>query len=148
MKNATLFSHDSDEWATPWSLFDELDKEFQFDMDPCATDENRKCLLFFDKEADGLKQNWGGYHVWCNPPYSQVTSWVRKAFMESRKTGTVVVMLLPARTDTKWFQNFVLHRSEIRFIKGRVKFGGAENNAPFPSMLVIYRGPEVGYESE
>lgn len=79
--------------------------------------------------------------MWCNPPYSNVTAWVRKAFLESREDGTVIAMLLPARTDTKWYQNYVLHRAEVRFLAGRVKFGGA-SNAPFPSVIVIYRGAQ------
>lgn len=80
--------------------------------------------------------------MWCNPPYSNVKAWVRKAYYEGHKPNTVVVVLVFSRTDTKWWQNYVQHRSEVRFISGRLKFGGAKNNAPFPSALIIYRGPE------
>lgn len=141
MKTETLFSRQSDEWETPQDLFDRLDEEFDFEIDACATAENAKCVVYYDREQDGLSKNWGGCRVWCNPPYSQVTSWVRKAFLESREYGTVIVMLLPARTDTKWYQNYVLNRAEVRFLKGRVKFGG-QTNAPFPSVIVVWRGPE------
>lgn len=80
--------------------------------------------------------------MWCNPPYSQIKKWARKCYYEGHKPNTTVVMLIPSRTDTWWFQNYVLHRAEVRFIKGRLRFNGSTNNAPFPSALVIYRGPE------
>lgn len=138
MKNVVWHSN-SDEWETPKALYEELNGEFLFNLDPCATDDNHKCLMYYTKAEDGLKQSWGGCRVFCNPPYSQVKHWVRKAYEECRKDGTIVVMLLPARTDTKWFQDYCLHRSEVRFLKGRLKFGDAKHNAPFPSMLVIFR---------
>ena len=142
MKTETLFSRNSDEWETPQDLFDELDKEFHFNLDPCATDANHKCPVYITKETDGLSVEWGGYSVWCNPPYSEIGKWVRKCYYEGHKPNTTVVMLIPSRTDTKYFQNYVLHRSELRFINGRLKFEGADNNAPFPSAIVIYRGPK------
>ena len=141
MKTETLFSSRSDEWETPQDLFDQMNAEFDFQIDACATAENKKCLVYFDKDQDGLSKSWGGCRVWCNPPYSNVLEWVRKAFLESREDGTIVCMLLPARTDTKWFQQYVLHRAEVRFLNGRLRFSGAKENAPFPSMIVIYRGP-------
>ena len=139
MISDVLFKKDSDEWETPEDLYQQLDDEFHFNLDPCCTDKNHKTVLYYTKKEDGLKQSWGGCRVWCNPPYSNVKEWVKKAYHESRHPGTIVVMLLPVRTDTKWFQDYVLHRSEIRFIKGRLKFSGAKYNAPFPSMIVIFR---------
>ena len=144
MKNIKpLFSSNSDEWETPKSVFDALDAEFNFTLDPCATEENHKCDLYFTKEQNGLSKNWGGQTVFCNPPYSQIGLWVEKAFRESRNDNTVVVLLIPSRTDTKYFHNFIYHRSEVRFIRGRLKFGEAKNSAPFPSMVVIFRSPKM-----
>ncbi|MBQ6499888.1 MAG: phage N-6-adenine-methyltransferase, partial [Mogibacterium sp.] len=133
----------SDEWATPQSLFDELNAEFGFNLDPCATKENAKCERFYTAECNGLAQNWGGCRVFCNPPYSNIAKWVEKCYREGHKDHTTVVLLIPARTDTKYFHNYILHRSEIRFIKGRLKFGDGKGTAPFPSMVVIYRGPQT-----
>lgn len=143
MNTQVMFSNKSDEWSTPQELFDALNDEFDFNLDPCATKENHKCEKFFTKENDGISQNWGGYRVFCNPPYSEIGTWVAKAYYEGRKDNTVVVLLIPSRTDTKYFHNYILHRSEIRFVKGRLKFGDSKNSAPFPSMLVIFRGAEV-----
>ena len=137
------FSHDSDEWATPQVLFDELNDEFHFDLDVCATDANHKCDNYFTKEDDGLQKNWGGYRVFCNPPYSEVCKWVEKAFYETKQENTLVVVLIPSRTDTKYFHDYIYHRSEIRFVKGRVKFGDSKQGAPFPSMIVIFRGAKA-----
>ena len=144
MKAETLFSKNSDEWQTPLELFQDLDREFHFDLDACATHENHMVDTYFTKDEDGLEQNWGGYTVWCNPPYSQIKKWVRKCYYEGHKPNTTVVLLVPSRTDVWWYQNYVLHRAEVRFIKGRLRFigPGAIANAPFPSALVIYRGPE------
>ena len=138
-----LFKSDADEWETPQDLYDRLNEEFSFNLDPCSTDENHKTVLYYTEKENGLKQSWGGCRVFCNPPYSHVKQWVRKAYHESHKPGTVIVMLLPARTDTKWFQDYCMHRSEVRFIRGRLKFSGAKYNAPFPSMLVIFRSAGV-----
>lgn len=131
-----MFSSKTYEWATPQDFFDKLDKEFNFTLDPCATPENAKCKRFFTKEEDGLKQDWNNEIVFCNPPYGRdIKYWVEKG---SNARGGIVVMLLPARTDTKYFHEFIYHKAEIRFIKGRIKFGGSKNSAPFPSMLVIF----------
>ena len=136
-----IFSRESDEWSTPQDLFDKLNEEFKFTLDPCATAENAKCKRYFTAEQNGLLQDWGGGEtVFCNPPYSKISKWVEKAYREGHKDGTVVCLLIPARTDTKYFHRFILHRSEIRFLKGRLKFSGAQYNAPFPSMVVIFRG--------
>ena len=139
MINDALYSSKSEEWATPQSFFDELDKEFQFTLDPCATPENAKCKRFFTPEIDGLKQEWTGV-CWCNPPYGrQIGKWVEKAV----KSYATVVMLLPARTDTKWFHDWCLPYGKIEFLRGRLKFGGCDNPAPFPSMIVIFEVKDV-----
>jgi len=133
-----MMSSNTDEWATPKLFFKELNDEFQFDLDPCASKENHKCKKYFTKEDDGLKQNWGGYRVFCNPPYGkEISKWVEKAYLENKNNKTFVVMLLPARTDTKWFHNYIYNRHKIIFIKGRLKFNDGKQSAPFPSMLVI-----------
>lgn len=140
-----MFSSTTDEWYTPIDFYNELNKEFNFNLDPCATDYNHKCAKYFTKEDNGLLQNWGGYRVYCNPPYGRaIGAWVEKAYIESQNENTLVVMLLPARTDTRWFHEFIFHKSEIRFIKGRLKFGGCKNSAPFPSMIVIFKGASNG----
>ena len=133
-----VFSSTTDLWATPQDFFDELNEEFEFTLDPCATPDNAKCAKFFTKEQDGLKQDWSGERVFCNPPYGRVIgAWVKKCHDEAQK-GTLVVMLIPARTDTSYFHDYIYHKAEIRFIRGRLKFGGASQGAPFPSMVVIY----------
>lgn len=138
--NDVMFSSKSDEWSTPQDVFDNLDAEFHFNLDPCCTHENRKCENYYTKEDNGLKHSWGGYSVFCNPPYSNIAEWVEKCYREGTKDNTTVVLLIPSRTDTKYFHNFIYNRAEIRFIKGRLKFGGHSNSAPFPSMVVIFRG--------
>jgi len=112
-------------------------------LDPCSTDENAKCERHFTIEQDGLQQDWGGCKVFCNPPYSQIGKWVEKSYRETRTDGTIVVLLIPSRTDTKYFHDFIYHRAEIRFLRGRIKFGDSANGAPFPSMVVIFRGAKV-----
>lgn len=140
MNTDLMFSSKTNEWATPQYLFDELNKEFNFTLDPCATKENAKCKKFFTIEDDGLKQSWDNEIVFCNPPYGrQIKDWVKKA---SEAKGGIVVMLIPARPDTTYFHNYIYNKAEIRFIKGRVKFNGLQKGsgaAPFPSMLVIFK---------
>lgn len=143
MKQEALFSSGNDEWPTPKALFDSLDSEFHFTLDPCATDDNHKCQKYYTKETNGLSKSWAGERVFCNPPYSEIAKWVEKSFYESRNDNTLIVLLIPARTDTKYFHDYILYRSEIRFIKGRVKFGEAKFNAPFPSMIVVFRGAKI-----
>lgn len=139
-----MYSSKTDQWATPQEFFDELNSEFHFDLDPCADAENHKCNKYFTKEQNGLLQDWGGHCVFCNPPYGQaIGDWVAKCYHEGTKENTVVVLLIPARTDTKYFHDYILHRSEIRFVRGRLKFGDGKNSAPFPSMVVIFRGPKM-----
>lgn len=137
-----MFSSKTDMWATPQEFFDRLNAEFNFTLDPCACPENRKCQKFFTKEENGLSKDWGGERVFCNPPYGRgiTEKWVQKAYMESRKPNTLIVCLLPARTDTRWFHDFVLNKAEVRFVRGRLKFGAGKDAAPFPSIVVIYGG--------
>lgn len=139
MVSKALFSSKSDEWSTPNKIYDDLNNEFNFNLDPCSSEVNHKCENYFTIEDDGLSKNWGGYRVFCNPPYSNIAAWVKKAWQESTKDNTLVVLLIPARTDTKYFHEYIYQRSEIRFIKGRLKFGESKNSAPFPSMIVIFR---------
>lgn len=143
MIGQALYTSNSDEWSTPQEIYDSLNNEFGFNLDPCATSENHKCERYYTLSDDGLKRQWGGHRVFCNPPYSEIDKWVEKAFRESREDNTLVVMLIPARTDTRYFHNFIYNRAEIRFVKGRLKFGESKNSAPFPSMLVIFRGAYV-----
>ena len=140
MKTDTLFSSKNEVWATPQDFYDELNKEFNFTLDPCANSNNAKCNKYFTEEQDGLVQDWEGHVVFCNPPYGRkIYNWVKKCFNESKKPNTTVVMLIPARTDTKYFHEFIYHKAkEIRFIKGRLKFGNSENSAPFPSMIIVF----------
>lgn len=136
MNSRAMFSSQTDMWATPQGFFDELDREFHFDCDVCAIPENAKCRKFFTPAQDGLKQEWKGI-CYMNPPYGRaIGKWVQKA----AESATTVVCLLPARTDTKWFHEYIYGKAEIRFIKGRLKFGDERNSAPFPSMVVIFRG--------
>ena len=129
MLNEALFSSKKEEWETPQALFDELDKEFHFDVDVCALPENAKCDRYYTPEIDGLKQSWQGV-CWCNPPYGRkIGEWVAKA----AKSEAVVVMLLPARTDTRWFHDYIYkaENADIRFIRGRLKFGGGGERCAF-----------------
>ena len=143
---AVITSHKSDEWGTPQDIFDGLNEEFNFTLDACATDENHKVDQYYTKEENGLEHSWGGQRVWCNPPYSEIDKWVEKAFRETRHDNTLVVMLIPSRTDTKYFHDFIYQRTEIRFVRGRLKFVSKDqlnSNAPFPNMIVIFRGARV-----
>lgn len=143
-----MFSSKTDDWATPQDFFDKLDLEFQFTLDPCADLHNHKCARYYNQEQDGLIHDWGGKRVFCNPPYGkEIAKWVQKSFEESRKKNTLVVMLIPARTDTKYFHDFIYGKAEIRFIRGRLKFGNAKTAAPFPSMVVIFRNEEDSNDS-
>ncbi len=136
---AACFSSATDEWPTPRPLFDGLDAEFGFTLDPCATVKNAKCRRFFSRTDDGLVQDWAGETVFMNPPYGRaIGQWVAKAH-ETSLTGSTVVCLLPARTDVAWWHRFVLRAAEIRFLKGRVTFEGGKYAAPFPSAIVVFR---------
>ena len=136
MNTRGLFSSKTDMWETPQNFFDELNKEFHFTCDVCAIEENAKCAKFYTPEQDGLKQTWGGV-CWMNPPYGrEIGKWVKKA----SESNATVVCLLPARTDTRWFHDYIYGKAEIRFVRGRLRFGGSKNSAPFPSMVVVFRG--------
>ena len=140
MNKDLMFSSKTDIWETPKDLFDTLNKEFNFTLDVCALPENAKCEKYYTPENNGLSQNWDGI-IWCNPPYGkQINDWVKRALYSS-VDGNTVVMLLPARTDTRWFHEYIYNREnvEIRFLKGRLRFGNAKNSAPFPSMVVVFR---------
>lgn len=135
-----MFSSSRQDWSTPQEFFNKLDAEFHFTLDPCCTVETAKCSKFYTEEDDGLIQDWGGEIVFVNPPFGKVQPlWIKKCFEESLKPGTRVVMLVPARTDTRAFHKYIYGKAELRFIKGRLKFGGSLHSAPFPSMIVIYK---------
>ena len=135
-----MFSSQSNEWATPQDFYDNLDKEFQFNLDPCCTHENAKCENYYTIDEDGLAQDWSGHTVLVNPPYGRkIKDWVKKSYEESRDPDTTVVMLIPARTDTAYFHDYIYDKAEIRFLRGRLKFGDSKNAAPFPSMVVVYK---------
>lgn len=133
------FSSASSDWATPQDFFDEVEKRFgRLDLDVCATAENAKCEDYFDLELDGLKQPWAPKDCWLNPPYGRgIGAWMAKAAVEADK-GAVVIALVPARTDTKWFRAAYEKASYLYLISGRLKFGGCENAAPFPSALFLF----------
>lgn len=141
MNTELMFSSKTDKWATPQDFFDSLNKEFHFTLDPCADETNHKCEKYFTKEQDGLLQDWGGETVFCNPPYGnkETGEWTRKCYEESLKPNTTVVLLIPARTDRISFHEYIYGKAEIRFIKGRLKFGDGSNSAPFPSMVCIFK---------
>ena len=144
--NKALLSSENMNWCTPQAFFDALDREFHFALDAAATDQSAKCARYFTPETDGLSQSWNvGGAVFCNPPYGrQIGAWVEKAYTEATRGGYDVVLLIPARTDTAYFHEYIYGKAEIRFIRGRLKFtdeeGNAKQSAPFPSMVVIYRG--------
>jgi phage N-6-adenine-methyltransferase len=132
------FSSATDLWSTPQWLFDLLDAEFGFETDVCALAQNAKCQRYFTPTTDGLAQEWSGT-CWMNPPYGRaIERWVRKAH-QSSLAGATVVCLLPARTDTNWWHGHVAHAAEVRFLRGRLRFGGAKSGAPFPSAVVVFR---------
>lgn len=137
MNTEVMFSSKTDLWETPQDFFDKLDQEFHFNLDVCATPENAKCSAYYTPEMDGLSQPWYG-RCWCNPPYGRnIGRWVEKA-SRSAADGALVVMLLPARTDTRWFHKYIYGKEKVRFVPGRLKFGRAKYNAPFPCMVVIF----------
>lgn len=157
MISDALYSSESVEWITPERLFCDLDREFHFDLDPAASDQNAKCDVYYTVEDNGLTVDWYNpdddiISVFVNPPYGRgIGAWVEKAYMESQK-GATVVMLLPARTDTSWFHDYILGKAELRLLRGRLRFlvrvpeaPFAESSAPapFPSMIVVFRPPHA-----
>ena len=140
-----MYSSKSEQWETPQWLFENLNDLFGFDLDVCATPENAKCKSYYTREQDGLSKPWEGV-VWCNPPYGRnIGNWVKKAYDENLRNNNYIVMLLPARTDTRWFHEYIYGRGhvDVRFIRGRLKFSNSKNSAPFPSMVVIFN-PRIG----
>lgn len=140
MLNKSLFSSKTNEWATPQDFYDKLNNEFHFTLDPCATAQNHKCEKYFTVKENGLIQSWKNEVVFCNPPYGkEIKHWVKKCFDEHFKNKAIVVLLIPARTDTSYFHDYIYNKAELRFIRGRLKFNDGTGGAPFPSMLVIYK---------
>lgn len=142
--NGGLFSSDTYEWGTPQTFFDQLDREFDFTLDACATPQNAKCVRFFTKRENGLAHPWPGV-VWMNPPYGrEIALWIEKAYREAQM-GAVVVALVPARTDTRWWHDYVMRAAEVRLVRGRMNFDGVAekgHNAPFPNAVVVFRQGE------
>jgi len=136
MNTKVMFSHKKDDWQTPQDFFDKLNEEFHFTVDLCADDNNHKCEKYYTKENDGMKADLTGEIVFCNPPYgrAETKKWVKKC-LGSKCTA---VLVLPARTDTNVFHDYILNKAEIRFVRGRLNFSGG-GRAPFPTMVVIFR---------
>lgn len=146
--NGALLSSKKMDYCTPGGFFRELDKEFHFTLDAAATEKSAKCAAFYTPETDGLNSPWNldGGAVFCNPPYGrEIGKWVRKAWEEA-KSGITIVLLIPARTDTNYFHDYILGQAEIRWVRGRIHFedenGTVYERAPFPSMVVVYNGKE------
>lgn len=146
--NQALLSSKNMNWCTPQDFFDELDLEFGFVLDVAATEKTAKCQRYYTPKTDGLTQSWQcDGAVFCNPPYGrQLGKWVRKAWQEAQ-TGQTIVLLIPARTDTAYFHDFIYGKAEIRFLRGRLYFtdesGNVADRAPFPSMVVVYNGKDA-----
>lgn len=145
--NEAMFSSNNMNWCTPQAFFDLLDKEFHFVLDAAATEKSAKCKKYYTPEQDGLKQTWNvGGATFCNPPYGKnISAWVKKAYEEAQR-GATVVLLIPSRTDTAYFHDYIYGRAEIRFVRGRLKFtdenGAEKHSAPFPSLIAIYNKRE------
>ncbi len=137
-----MISAMNEEWTTPADLFAELKSIFRFTLDACATPANAKCKRFFTRKENALRQEWRGT-VWMNPPYGrEIGLFVQKAYDESCK-GATVVCLLPSSTDTYWWHRWV-KRGQVIYLRGRLRFRGARENAPFPAALVIFWGGRLG----
>ena len=138
-----MFSSKSEEWETPQELYNYLNLDYRFTLDPCATPENAKCEKFFTREDDGLNKSWEGEKVFMNPPYGRdIKKWVKKAYEEGQKPETVVACLIPSRTDTKYWHEYCMKAWKIHFVKGRLKFTNnniGNNSAPFPYAVIIFK---------
>lgn len=144
--NPVHFSSATDDWATPQDFFDRLNTAFRFTLDACASDTNAKCARYFTVADNGLSKDWEGV-VWMNPPYGRgIGDWMAKAYQSARENGATVVALVPARTDTRWWHEYAT-RGEIHFVPGRLRFGNAKANAPFPCAVVTFR-PQVAWALE
>jgi site-specific DNA-methyltransferase (adenine-specific) len=133
LRSSVVFKSETVEWSTPKAVYEKLHAEFDFNFDPCPLggSENGLALLFCE---------WKGRRVFCNPPYGDISQWLRRG-----READIAVFLIPARTDTRWFHDLILpFAREIRFIRGRLKFGESANNAPFPSMVVVFQAGETG----
>lgn len=138
MSDGYMNASKTEEWETQKEFFNKLNEEFHFTLDVCATRENAKCSRFITKQDNALNLDWNGT-CWMNPPYGrQIKVWMKKAFNESLK-GNTVVCLVPSRTDAGWWHDYAM-KGEIRFIRGRLKFGGSPYNAPFPNVIIVFRG--------
>ncbi len=155
MNTDVMFSKNSDEWQTPPDLYKRLDETFHFELDPCTTIDNPlHTKLHYIKEMDGLRCSWHNLSTFVNPPYSQIKKWVNKVLIELQQrvnsqsnieSVKPIVMLVPARTDTQWFHSITTSNwAHVVFLKGRLKFVGAQNSAPFPSSLIIF-SKEIGH---
>lgn len=143
-----LMSSDKFDYGTPQKFFDELDEEFNFDIDLAASKRNAKCTLYLTKRENSLSRDWprllvkknqGKITAWLNPPYGrELKLWIKKAYESTRNNNLVVVMLIPARTDTSYWHDYVMKAEDIRFIRGRLKFVGGKNSAPFPSAVIVF----------
>jgi len=147
MKHSVHFSSSSNEWETPEKLFNQLNDQWGFTLDPCATDNNAKCCKFYTKVDDGLSKSWEGEIVFMNPPFGrEIGSWVKKAYMESMHNGAIVVCLIPARTDTAYWHDYIfgIEFVDITFLRGRIQFERHSNmvatSAPFPSAIIVFNG--------
>jgi site-specific DNA-methyltransferase (adenine-specific) len=142
-RKIALKTLDSQEWETPSEVFGKLNQEFHFDLDPCATKENAKCPRFYTKTEDGLKQDWFG-NVFVNPPFREVAKWVEKAYNEVRnRKAETVVLLIAARTDTRWFHKYLLSKAALRFVKGRLTYSKSKNPCPFPTLIAILEANDL-----
>ena len=144
--NPVHFSSATDNWATPIDFFQSLNRVFNFQTDVCASNDNAKCPNYYTAEKNGLAQDWRGV-CWMNPPYGRgIDAWVKKAYEAARENGATVVCLVPARTDTRWWQKYCAN-GEVYFVPGRLKFGDAKHGAPFPCAVVVFR-PQVQWAFE
>jgi len=146
----TMFSSKSGEWSTPQDFYNKLHWRFgPFDLDPCASPYNTKCDNFYTEPEDGLSKSWQGHTVFVNPPYGRgIETWIKKAYEESQDPSTKVVMLIPARTDTRYWHDYVMKAELVYFVKGRLKFGNSQNSAPFPSAVVVFNKLPEGWGSD
>lgn len=139
------FESAKQDWETPMDFFAPINAEFKFTLDAAANAKNAKALKYFSKAEDGLAQSWGKNIVWLNPPYGEkggkLSDWIKKS-VAAADAGATVVMLIPARTNTNWFHDLCLKRGEVRFVRGRPKFGGADHGLPQPLCLVIFQPPK------
>lgn len=144
--NKVLFSSNKDDWTTPLDLYNKLNSKFNFTLDPCSSETNHLCNKYYTIKENGLLQSWNNEIVFCNPPYGRkIYDWVKKCFDENNNNGTEIILLIPSRTDTKYFHEFLYHNSnvDIFFLQGRLKFGNSQNFAPFPSLIAHFRSKKI-----